>query len=171
MKQEYKFVLDNKAHDVNLTVDGANHVAVVDDLTFILGLSWVSENCLTIINEGQLKTVYVARDGGQIFVHIDGNIYELTIPQQDRRSFSKIGDEFGARDEITAPMPGKLVKILVKEGETVQAKQPLVIVESMKMENEIKSPVAARVKSIHFKPGDLVKPGQAIIKLVLSDES
>ncbi len=62
-------------------------------------------------------------------------------------------------------MPGKVVKILVKEGDKVTARQPLVIVESMKMENEIKSPTDGKVKSIHFGPGDLVKPGQPIIKL------
>ncbi len=62
-------------------------------------------------------------------------------------------------------MPGKIVKILVAEGDKIKARQPLVIVESMKMENEIKSPTDGTVKSIHFGPGDLVGTGQPIIKI------
>jgi len=76
------------------------------------------------------------------------------------------GDVFGAKDEVSTPMPGKIVKILVAVGDKVTVKQALVIVESMKMENKIVSPVDGEIKSIHYSDGDLVEPGQAIIKLI-----
>jgi biotin carboxyl carrier protein len=62
-------------------------------------------------------------------------------------------------------MPGKVVKIGVKVGDEVRKNQTLVIVEAMKMENEIKSPIPAKVKKINFKEGDLVDTGQPIVEL------
>ena len=67
-------------------------------------------------------------------------------------------------------MPGKVVKILVKQGDRVEKSQGLVIVEAMKMENEIKSGSGAVVKKINFKEGDLVDAAVPIIELELEEE-
>ncbi len=125
----------------------------------------VSPNCLSILSEGKNAIAYVAESENSFYVHIKGRVVELDKVKDDSDNFTKEAVEFVSKDEISTPMPGKVVKILVKEGDKVTARQPLVIVESMKMENEIKSPTDGKVKSIHFGPGDLVKPGQPIIKL------
>ena len=66
---------------------------------------------------------------------------------------------------VTAPMPGKILRILVKEGEEVKTGQGLLILEAMKMENEIPSPKDGVVKKILVKEGDTVDTGQALIEL------
>ncbi|AIF69987.1 acetyl-CoA carboxylase [Palaeococcus pacificus DY20341] len=66
---------------------------------------------------------------------------------------------------VTAPMPGKILKVLVKEGDSVKTGQGLLILEAMKMENEIPSPVDGVVKTIHVKEGDTVDTGQLLIEL------
>jgi biotin carboxyl carrier protein len=114
--------------------------------------------------------IYAASNDSNVFVFINGHVIKLSRITGDQQKFSREGLEFGAKDQITTPMPGKIVKILVAEGEKVTIKQPLVIVESMKMENEIKSPANGTIKSIHFKAGDLVESGQPIIKII-PDES
>ncbi|MCJ7577768.1 MAG: biotin/lipoyl-binding protein, partial [candidate division Zixibacteria bacterium] len=68
------------------------------------------------------------------------------------------------------PMPGKIVKILVREGDKVRKGQGLVIVEAMKMENEIRSPGAGIVKKINFKEGNLVDTADLIIELEPEEE-
>ena len=88
-----------------------------------------------------------------------------------QKTFSRDSLEYGIKDEVTTSMPGKVVKILVKKGDKVKAKQPLLIVESMKMENEIGSPADGIVESVRFGPGDLVEPGQPIIKLELIEKN
>ena len=125
----------------------------------------ISPNCFSVLFDGRNMIAYIAESENSLYVHFDGRAVKLDKVKDDSDNFTKEAVEFVSKDEISTPMPGKVVKVLVKEGEKVKAKQSLVIVESMKMENEIKSPADGKVKSIHFGPGDLVKPGQPIVKL------
>lgn len=61
-------------------------------------------------------------------------------------------------------MPGKIVKILVKEGEVVPSDTPILIMEAMKMENEMRSPREVKIKSIEVKEGDNVDSGTVLIR-------
>jgi biotin carboxyl carrier protein len=74
----------------------------------------------------------------------------------------KGGHHAGPR-KIASPMPGRVVSIPVAVGDSVEEGQPVVVVEAMKMANELRSPVAGRVKSIHAKPGDKVEAGAALV--------
>ena len=66
---------------------------------------------------------------------------------------------------VTAPMPGKVVRILIKEGEQVKTGQGLLVLEAMKMENEIPAPKDGVVKKIYVKEGDAVNTGDPLIEL------
>nr|NAZ22948.1 pyruvate carboxylase subunit B [Thermocrinis sp.] len=67
--------------------------------------------------------------------------------------------------DATAPMPGRVVRILLEEGQPVQEGQTVAIVEAMKMENEIHAPITGVVKKIFAKPGDNVTPEDAILRI------
>jgi biotin carboxyl carrier protein len=60
-------------------------------------------------------------------------------------------------------MPGKIIAVLISEGDSVERGQGLVIVEAMKMENEVRSPIAGVVKEIKVKPGDAVEGGAVLV--------
>ena len=66
---------------------------------------------------------------------------------------------------VKAPMPGKVIKLNVAEGEEVRKNQTLVIVEAMKMENEIKSAIDGNVKKIHVAAGELVDSEKSLIEI------
>ena len=66
---------------------------------------------------------------------------------------------------IDAPMPGKIVKVVVEEGQSVKAGEVLLVLEAMKMETEIKAPSAGTVSGVLVAPGDAVQGGQALIEL------
>ena len=66
---------------------------------------------------------------------------------------------------ITAKVPGKIIKVLVKPGDQVNANQTVLTMESMKMEIEVKSPVAGRVADVRVKPGEFVNTGDVLIVL------
>lgn len=68
-------------------------------------------------------------------------------------------------DAMTAPMPGTILKILVNPGESVQENQPLMILEAMKMENEIVAGKSGIVAGIYVSTGDMVNPGDALITI------
>ncbi|MGG5315292.1 acetyl-CoA carboxylase biotin carboxyl carrier protein subunit [Enterococcus sp. AZ072] len=66
-------------------------------------------------------------------------------------------------DALTAPMPGAILKVLVNVGDAVKQNQPLMILEAMKMENEIVASSDGTVTGIHVQPGDVVNPGDPLI--------
>jgi biotin carboxyl carrier protein len=67
--------------------------------------------------------------------------------------------------KVTAPMPGRVVRVLVAEGDTVAARQPVVVIEAMKMENELRSPVAGRVREVSAAAGASVEAGRVLVVL------
>jgi biotin carboxyl carrier protein len=68
-------------------------------------------------------------------------------------------DASSGPQRLAAPMPGKIVKVLVKQGEAVSARQPLVVIEAMKMENELRAASDGRVAEIHVRDGQSVEAG------------
>jgi biotin carboxyl carrier protein len=67
--------------------------------------------------------------------------------------------------QVVAPMPGRIVRVLVAPGDEVAARQGLVVVEAMKMENELRAPRAARVREVHASEGASVEAGRVLVVL------
>jgi biotin carboxyl carrier protein len=86
---------------------------------------------------------------------------EVTDPRAWRgRRHSALEAE--GRQQIVAPMPGKIIRVLVQTGEKVQAGQGLLVVEAMKMQNEIRSPKSGTVERLFVKEGQPVNAGEAL---------
>ena len=86
---------------------------------------------------------------------------ELRDPRSLRSRQKAGGDETGPK-KIVAPMPGRVVRLLVAEGCEVEAGQGMIVVEAMKMQNEIKAPKKGLVKKISTSPGAAVNPGDVL---------
>ena len=71
----------------------------------------------------------------------------------------------GEQSSLTAPMPGTVIKVLVAQGDRVQPRQPLVVLEAMKMETPVVSPYEAVVRTVHVAEGDRVAGGTILIEL------
>lgn len=76
----------------------------------------------------------------------------------------KSGRSLGGDSGLTSGMPGKIIKVLVSEGDEVTEGTPLLIMEAMKMENEMKAPTDAKVKKVLVSPGDNVEAGASLIQ-------
>lgn len=72
---------------------------------------------------------------------------------------------------LASPMPGKIVKVLVKAGETVAEGQTLLVMEAMKMQNELKSPCAGSVTKLHVEEGATVETGAKLVEVKALDEA
>lgn len=163
---EYEFSHDGDIYTIK--IDGnpsGEYKAIIADKEYQFSGSNISPNEFSILMDKKNMKAYVAESEKHLYVHIGGRIIKLGKPGASAGGFASDSGEFGVKDEISTPMPGKVVKILVSDGDQVKTGQPLVIVESMKMENEIKSPADAEVISVNYTNGDLVEPGQPIIKL------
>jgi len=102
-----------------------------------------------------------------VYLTLDGMPEEVVfealneyVPEhgKGRKSAHKDGD-------VTTTMPGNIVDVLVKEGDTVKAGQPVLITEAMKMEAEIQAPIAGRISAVHVKKGDRVTPGEVLVEI------
>ena len=135
----YRVVVDGHAHEVDAARVG----------TF--GLSLLLDG-----DSGVSREVEVAPAGGpgEVLVRIDGRIVAATINgRRTARASADSGPLARGVQAVVAPMPGRVVRVLVAVGDTVTARQPVVVVEAMKMENELRSPKAGRVRDVAVAAG------------------
>jgi pyruvate carboxylase subunit B len=102
---------------------------------------------------------------------INGNWCEVEVRNEqdlllDRLGFKRAG-EIG-EGELNAPMPGKILEVLVSEGDDVELGDPVAILEAMKMENELKAPVSGTVTSISVAKGDSLDKNDVILEIEAS---
>jgi biotin carboxyl carrier protein len=81
------------------------------------------------------------------------------------RSRLRDGDSVQGIKKLAAPMPGKVVRILAPAGTEVEADQPVLVIEAMKMQNELKSPKRGRVKRVAVSEGAAVEAGQTLAEV------
>jgi acetyl/propionyl-CoA carboxylase alpha subunit len=155
--------VQRRADDFLVMVDGRRHLvrsARVD------GSIW---SLLVSDEHGQgarsVEAGIVSHGGNGAFdVHIDG--YRIPVQVRNGRSRpAKDGRSAVGAQRISAPMPGKVVRILVKPGDEVQARQVLVVVEAMKMENELRAPRHGRVSGVFVGEGESVDAGTALVAM------
>ncbi|MBL0209950.1 MAG: biotin/lipoyl-binding protein [Holophagaceae bacterium] len=92
--------------------------------------------------------------------------YEFALQDPRKALLAAAGGAASSGGTLTAPMPGKVVKLLVKEGDTVIEAQPLLIMEAMKMQNELRATSAGRVSKITVQEGATVETGGTLMILV-----
>ncbi len=103
----------------------------------------------------------VAKDGDLRFIHLDGADYELRRVPEFEEEFEETEDE----GSLSSPMPGRIVKLLVKPGESIEKGQDLLVVEAMKMENKVISPFNGIVKEIYFSEGDQIDANVPLMEI------
>lgn len=98
----------------------------------------------------------------ELHIHLPEGAVRAVV--NGRRSRREGPSQAGTGEQrLTAPMPGRIVRVLVKPGDEVRARQPLVIVEAMKMENELSAPRAGRVKEVQVRDGMSVEAGRLLV--------
>ena len=118
------------------------------------------DDSLSILIDG--RSYRVSRGAkGEVLVNGRAIAAEVFDPRTLRSHKADVSGS--GRQEIAAPMPGKVVRILVTPGESVEAGQGLVVVEAMKMQNEMKSPKAGRVVEVRTRPDATVLAGEALV--------
>ncbi len=105
------------------------------------------------------------RQGQAWHAEVNGRRFEVEV--RDPRNVShRSKTAFGSgRQNITAPMPGKVIRVLVNEGDQVETGQGLVVVEAMKMQNEMKASRPGRVVSVLARAGNTIAAGDTLVVL------
>ncbi len=163
---EYEFNLEDKLYKISIEKKGEAYFADLGNTKKEVGFQVISPNCFSLTIDGHNQIVYLAEAENKRFVFVQGE--QFVIQEKDTSKVRKKEDEAGLVDGkqlVFAPMPGRILKILVSEGEKVRKKQSLAIVEAMKMEHEIKSALDGIVKKINFKENQMVDTEEPILEL------
>jgi biotin carboxyl carrier protein len=106
-----------------------------------------------------------AADGTVYIALLGARAYRLELVNPRRRRRSEAASGRAGPQEIAAPMPGRIVKVLVPEGSEVQQGESLLVIEAMKMQNEIRSPRAGRLERVYVTEGEGVETGARLLRL------
>ena len=142
-----------------LLVDGKEYV--VDIIPVDAGYSIIYDNKSYNIEiiEGENSKEFMINT---LYKSFDVNIVDAEYRYQEIRNQKK---ELEGGNVISSPMPGRIVRITAKQGDTVIAGQTLIVVSAMKMESEYKSPKNGIIKTVHVKEGDVVNGHQPLITI------
>jgi biotin carboxyl carrier protein len=119
-----------------------------------------------LLHEGRVYECRVGAGGraGAFEVHVGERAYEVALADPKRLAGARsAAAQDAGRAQLVAQMPGRVVRVLVEAGQEVEAGQPVVVVEAMKMQNEMKSPKAGTVADLRAQTGDTVNAGDILV--------
>jgi len=151
-------------HQIVVTRLDGEYIVTFDGAEHIVDARKLEADFYSILYEGKSYEVSVESAGPKYLVR--HGAYEQVVELADSACSGR--EELhknGGLENIDSVMPGKVVRVLVAPGDQVHAGQGLVVVEAMKMENEISAPRAGRVKSIEVNPGQNVETGARLVVL------
>ena len=140
---------------------------------------------VSVVLDGKQVDADIRRVPGGVSLAIDGKIYDVlvggpndamdlaagalrataSVESERNRARKKRSGAAGDGSAVRAPMPGRIVKVLVAEGDEVEAGTPVVVVEAMKMENELRTERAGTIASVAVEEGQAVEGGTLLIML------
>ena len=163
------YVVDVNGERIELAVEGAaarvNGEVLPARLEAIEG---TPNRLLTVGNASHRVQVLAGEERGRYTLWIEGWRFEVEALDERARA---IRDAAGAAAPasgpapLKAPMPGLIVRVLVQPGDEVRSGQGLVVMEAMKMENELRAPGVGRVRAVRVEPGTAVEKGAVLIEL------
>lgn len=157
--------IGEESYEVEIVSDGRECRAVVDQREYSLAVSSPEPGVYLIRNDNAVHQASVTSDADGTFnVQLRGHEVGVKIidPKHLRAGGAGASDTSG-KAEIRTAMPGKVVRILVAIGDTVEKGDAVVVVEAMKMQNEMKSPKDGRVSEIKVAEGDTVSGGDVLV--------
>lgn len=141
-----------------------------DGVTRIVDARQIDQTALSLVmveggSASHQVTCVPAERPGELEVHVAGGVVRTVVDTGHGRFSGGAGQGGPAEgeQEITAPMPGKVVRVMVQPGDEVDARQGVVVIEAMKMENELRSPRAGRVTAVPAEVGQSVEAGRVLV--------
>ena len=172
----FKIRVGEREHEVEVTAeaDGSGRRRVtVDGVAYEIADAGGHAVRVTALTEGakQLE-VTLASDSRPSEAWVAGSRARIEVlTEQEARLAAALGKSSSGSGSgsLTAPMPGRVVKVLVREGQAIERGAPAIIVEAMKMENELHAPASGVVQSVAVREGDTVDAGQILCEIAAAE--
>ena len=139
----------------------------LDEKEYKAELIKIDSNLYSLIIDGLTYTLALSKEGKKIELFFKGDLFVFEIPsQRDKGALENLS----GIDKISAPMPGRVVKLLKKIGEDVLDGDGVIVVEAMKMESELKTNIDGKITEINVKEGDTVDLGAPLLTIESQDK-
>ena len=148
---------------VEVRVKDGQYTVLVDGTPHAVDVRDSSRHFLSLLLDGRSYDVGVLRREGTYTVSLPGALTEVALSEAARGSAAPHAKASSGPARVSAPMPGKVVRILCAAGDEIRAGQGLVVMEAMKMENEIRAPRHGRVKDVPVREGQAVETGALLV--------
>jgi biotin carboxyl carrier protein len=164
---QYDVEVGGRARHVAVTRAGSGFAVTVDGRSHHVDVARIDAHTLSLIVDRVWPadvSVTADRTRTQLMVHVRG--VAVPVALNGRRQFGRATDRGAANSgpqRVTAPMPGKVLRLPIAVGESVRARQPVVVVEAMKMENELRASRDGTVAEINVREGMLVDAGALLV--------
>ena len=165
MSIEYNLIFEEKEHSVQIKQEGEEYLVSYQGKTHRFSPLLVKSPIYSfLIDQSKVIEADVVFHQDKCEMNLGDIPYQFEI-FDPRRRFASQSDSAsgGGQGLIAAPMPGKVVDLKVEVGDEVKKGSPVIIVEAMKMQNELTSLIDGIVKEITVKPGDTVESGQRLV--------
>ena len=163
---KYTVTVGSRVYEITV---GDGHVILNGD-TRPTSFTWIPGTPIGhVVLDGRQASYGLWRQAGEWVVLAGGVERRVTVEDERARRLRRLRGAPNPREHggrVRAPMPGLVLRVEVKVGQAVQAGAGLVVLEAMKMENEIRTPAAGRVSAIHVEPGQPVEKGTVLVEVV-----
>jgi biotin carboxyl carrier protein len=160
----YLLTYADQQHEAEVEpVGGGRYTITIDGRCFQVDSCLAEDSVLSLLIDGANHEVHHSRERDRYTLLIDGMHYELQARNRRARSIAAPGTGLvTGRQVVSAPMPGRVVRVLVSAGQRVEAGEALLTLEAMKMENQVRSPVAGEVLELKAREGQTVGTGDKL---------
>jgi biotin carboxyl carrier protein len=161
--------VEGVAHEVTVEPAAAGYRVTLDEQVIEVDARPVTPGVRSVRIEGVSHLASVSADPtaaeGEMIVQVGGEIHAVRVEDAARHAIRTRGGAAGAArgQTVKAPLPGKITLIVVKPGDAVNRGDTLLVIEAMKMENELKAAAAGTVSEVHVSPGQAVNPGDVLV--------
>jgi len=158
----YEIAIDGKSYRLDLSQAEGRWSCRVDGREIEVDAVLARPNVLSLRLGNKAYEVKCERVGGETHIWVGSQRFRAQVRDpRSLRSRSGVADDHGAK-KLTAPMPGKVVRILLSQGTAVEAGAGVLVVEAMKMQNEVKSPKKGTIQKILVTEGAAVNAGDVL---------
>jgi biotin carboxyl carrier protein len=150
---------------VEVTQSGGSSRVTLDDQVWEVDARLTAQGIFSLIIDGVSHVADVADDEGRFVVEIGGETYSVQVEEQTRYIIRTRGGAAGggAGQTIKAPLPGRITHVAVQTGDTVAPGQTLLVIEAMKMENELKASTPGTVREVRVAVSQAVNAGDVLV--------
>ena len=162
---KYVATVNDESREVDVTAAEGGYRVSLGDEAWDVDARRTAPGVYSLLIDGVSYAAAVFERDGATVVEVRGESYAITVEDQTRHIIRTRGGAAGAARSrtLTAPLPGKISRVAVRPGETVQAGDTLLVIEAMKMENEVKATGAGTVAEVRVAPGQAVNAGDVLI--------